>query len=208
MCCLWEGEWSKGLSPAILLWAALMALCSVLPLASAACLVAFHKCMLLSVEREKIQPNKRANIRPRAPAPGAIGLHIIPALTSLNKQKSIFPWKYPQGKKKKSLETWSHSYEAIHTWVQEAWKLALMKQMAPSSSRVLAFLLSLLWGPGCRRVWCISSYSFNSTPAPVGRIETYGSAKGDIILFGVSVRLNQDFHPLLPDNFSIFLLLG
>lgn len=88
-----------------------MALCSVLPLASAACLVAFHKCMLLSVEREKIQQNKRANIRPRAPAPGAIGLHIIPALTSLNKQtKKHLPLEVPPGEKKKA---WKHGHIAM-----------------------------------------------------------------------------------------------
>lgn len=98
-----------------------MAICSVLPLASAACLVAFHKCMLLIVEREKIQPNKRANIRLRAPAPGVIGLHIIPALTSLNKQTEAFsPGSTPRGGKKQ--KAWKHGHIAMKLSTSECRK--------------------------------------------------------------------------------------
>ena len=38
---------------------------------------------------------------------------------------------------------------------------------------------------------------------PTGGIGTCGGAKGDIVLFGATVRLNPDYYPLLPKKISL-----
>lgn len=76
--------------------------------------------------------------------------------------------------------------------------------MAPSSSRVLAFLLSPRHDHGWRRrVGVICSYSFHTTQLPGGGVGTCGGVRGNMLLFGASVRLNPDYYPLLPEKISL-----